>query len=202
MPAVADTTHGFPYLSGAGRLIIKDVIMFGAAVVTLADSAKAYLSRSSGIGGSAWQGRPSPHSGDHALGVAYIAKWGETNIDDASRKVAAVFRASVPQDADCRGNPKVLRRMLSHSIQDLSTASPNDLSLILDSQSQSANSIPNLSHRLCGPPCVTALPRSRRDLQNGQWSSKNARSVTCQRRSGRRRGPVLSAPDTLTLSTS
>ena len=41
---------------------------------------------------------------------------GEANIDDASRKVAAVFRASVPQDADCRGNPKVLRRMLSHSI--------------------------------------------------------------------------------------
>jgi hypothetical protein len=116
VPAVADTTHGFPYLSGAGRLIIKDVIMFGAAVVTLADSAKAYLSRSSGIGGSAWQGRPSPHSGDHALGVAYIAKWGETNIDDASRKVAAVFRASVPQDADCRGNPKVPRRLLSHSI--------------------------------------------------------------------------------------
>ena len=69
MPALGDTTHGFPYLSGAGRLIIKDVIMFGAAVVTLADSAKAYLSRSPGIGRSAWQGRPSPHSGDHALGV-------------------------------------------------------------------------------------------------------------------------------------
>jgi uncharacterized membrane protein YkgB len=40
--ALGDTTHGFPYLSGAGRLIIKDVIMLGAAVVTLADSAKAY----------------------------------------------------------------------------------------------------------------------------------------------------------------
>jgi uncharacterized membrane protein YkgB len=45
VPALGDTTHGFPYLSGAGRLIIKDVIMLGAAVVTLADSAKAYLSR-------------------------------------------------------------------------------------------------------------------------------------------------------------
>jgi hypothetical protein len=38
------------------------------------------------------------------------------NIDDASRKVAAVFRASVPKDADCRGNPKFLRRLPSHSI--------------------------------------------------------------------------------------
>src|SRR5260370_15836612 len=69
VPALGDTTHGFPYLSGAGRLIIKDVIMFGAALVTLADSAKAYLSRSSGIGRSAWQGRASPHSGDRALAV-------------------------------------------------------------------------------------------------------------------------------------
>jgi uncharacterized membrane protein YkgB len=41
VPALGDTTHGFPYLSGAGRLIVKDVIMLGAAVVTLADSAKA-----------------------------------------------------------------------------------------------------------------------------------------------------------------
>ena len=36
VPALGDTTHGFPYLSGAGRLIIKDVIMLSAAVVTLA----------------------------------------------------------------------------------------------------------------------------------------------------------------------
>jgi hypothetical protein len=35
---------------------------------------------------------------------------------DSSRKVAAVFRASVPQDADCRGNPKFLRRLPSHLI--------------------------------------------------------------------------------------
>jgi reactive chlorine resistance protein C len=40
---LGDTVHGFPYLSGIGRLIIKDVIMLGAAVVTLADSAKSYL---------------------------------------------------------------------------------------------------------------------------------------------------------------
>jgi reactive chlorine resistance protein C len=50
VPALGDTTHGFPYRSGAGRLIIKDVIMLGAAVVTLADSAKAYLSLSAPLG--------------------------------------------------------------------------------------------------------------------------------------------------------
>src|SRR6476661_6883376 len=35
--------HGFPLLSGAGRLVVKDAIMAGAALVTMADSAKAYL---------------------------------------------------------------------------------------------------------------------------------------------------------------
>src|ERR1700675_4854024 len=44
-PALGASTHGFPYLSGAGRLIIKDAIMLGAAVVTLADSAKTWLWR-------------------------------------------------------------------------------------------------------------------------------------------------------------
>jgi reactive chlorine resistance protein C len=65
VPALGDTTHGFPYLSGAGRLIIKDVIMLGAAVVTMADSAKAYLSRGSDLGrfcvaGAAESGRLNP----------------------------------------------------------------------------------------------------------------------------------------------
>jgi uncharacterized membrane protein YkgB len=48
VPALGDTAHGFPFLSGAGRLIIKDAIMLAAAIVTLADSAKAYLRRSRG----------------------------------------------------------------------------------------------------------------------------------------------------------
>jgi uncharacterized membrane protein YkgB len=34
---------GFPFLSGTGRLIIKDCIMFGAAIVTMSDSARAFL---------------------------------------------------------------------------------------------------------------------------------------------------------------
>jgi len=45
VPALVDVHHGFPFLSGAGRLIIKDAIMLGAAVTTLADSAKAYVKR-------------------------------------------------------------------------------------------------------------------------------------------------------------
>jgi reactive chlorine resistance protein C len=43
VPALGDSAHGFPYLSIAGRLIIKDIIMLGAAVVTLAESAKKKL---------------------------------------------------------------------------------------------------------------------------------------------------------------
>ncbi len=45
VPALGDAEHGFPYLSGRGRLVIKDVIMLGAALVTMADSAKASLRR-------------------------------------------------------------------------------------------------------------------------------------------------------------
>lgn len=45
VPALGDAHHGFPYLSGRGRLVVKDVIMLGAALVTLADSAKLALQR-------------------------------------------------------------------------------------------------------------------------------------------------------------
>jgi uncharacterized membrane protein YkgB len=40
--------HGFPLLSGAGRLVIKDAIMMGAALVTMADSARAHLRKRAG----------------------------------------------------------------------------------------------------------------------------------------------------------
>lgn len=45
VPPLGDAQHGFPYLSGAGRLVVKDVIMMGAAVVTMADSACLFLRR-------------------------------------------------------------------------------------------------------------------------------------------------------------
>jgi len=43
VPALGGPDHGFPYLSGAGRLVVKDAIMMGAALVTMADSAQAFL---------------------------------------------------------------------------------------------------------------------------------------------------------------
>lgn len=45
VPSLGTSEHGFPLLSGAGRLVIKDAIMCGAALVTMADSAKATLQR-------------------------------------------------------------------------------------------------------------------------------------------------------------
>ncbi|HEY0840996.1 MAG TPA: DUF417 family protein [Vulgatibacter sp.] len=45
VPALGDAHHGFPWLSGRGRLVVKDAIMLGAAVVTMADSARACLAR-------------------------------------------------------------------------------------------------------------------------------------------------------------
>lgn len=46
VPAIGGAEHGFPWLSGAGRLVVKDAIMMGAALVTMADSARSYLARS------------------------------------------------------------------------------------------------------------------------------------------------------------
>lgn len=37
--------YGFPYLSGAGRLVIKDIIMLGAGLIVASDSAKRILQR-------------------------------------------------------------------------------------------------------------------------------------------------------------
>ncbi|SFS18395.1 Uncharacterized membrane protein YkgB [Granulicella pectinivorans] len=45
VPPLGDGNHGFPYLSGVGRLIVKDFIMLAAAVLTLADAAKTALAR-------------------------------------------------------------------------------------------------------------------------------------------------------------
>ncbi|HEK1686897.1 TPA: DUF417 family protein [Pseudomonas putida] len=37
--------YGFPYLSGAGRLVLKDVLMLAGAVVMIADSARRVLNQ-------------------------------------------------------------------------------------------------------------------------------------------------------------
>lgn len=51
VPALGDREHGFPYLSAAGRLVIKDVIMMGAAVVTMAQAAGRHLELKKRSGG-------------------------------------------------------------------------------------------------------------------------------------------------------
>jgi uncharacterized membrane protein YkgB len=40
-----NTVHGFPFLALPGLLVVKDSIMLGAAILTMADSAKVYLRR-------------------------------------------------------------------------------------------------------------------------------------------------------------
>jgi uncharacterized membrane protein YkgB len=37
--------YGFPYLSGAGRLVLKDVIMMAAGLICAADSAAKMLAK-------------------------------------------------------------------------------------------------------------------------------------------------------------
>ncbi|NWA01895.1 reactive chlorine resistance membrane protein RclC [Pseudomonas gingeri] len=41
--ALGDAQHGFPYLSGGGRLVLKDTLMLAGAVLVIADSARALL---------------------------------------------------------------------------------------------------------------------------------------------------------------
>ena len=45
VPDLGGPDYGFPYLSGAGRLVIKDVIMMAAGLVTAADSARQMQSQ-------------------------------------------------------------------------------------------------------------------------------------------------------------
>lgn len=43
VPDLGGSEHGFPLLSGAGRLVIKDIMMMGAGLVIASDSAKSIL---------------------------------------------------------------------------------------------------------------------------------------------------------------
>ncbi|OQP42935.1 hypothetical protein A4H97_12345 [Niastella yeongjuensis] len=45
VPNIGDPAHGFPYLSGRGRLVIKDIVILGGAIITMSESARLYLSR-------------------------------------------------------------------------------------------------------------------------------------------------------------
>jgi len=43
VPDLGGPEHGFPLLAAPGRLVMKDAIMMGAALVSMADSARTYL---------------------------------------------------------------------------------------------------------------------------------------------------------------
>jgi hypothetical protein len=60
MHGAGGTTSGFPFLSGVGRLIVKDLIMLGAAALTMTDSAKSYLDRRTGMGKKPYKEKDSP----------------------------------------------------------------------------------------------------------------------------------------------
>ncbi|WP_280949178.1 reactive chlorine resistance membrane protein RclC [Hyphomicrobium sp. 802] len=43
VPALGDTEHGFPFLSGAGRLVLKDTVILAGAWLVLVDTARRLL---------------------------------------------------------------------------------------------------------------------------------------------------------------
>lgn len=45
VPHLTDAQWGFPYLSARGRLVIKDIVILGGAIITASESAQLYLSR-------------------------------------------------------------------------------------------------------------------------------------------------------------
>jgi len=45
VPDLGDTVSGFPFLSTRGRLVLKDIVIMGGALITMSDSAKLYLRR-------------------------------------------------------------------------------------------------------------------------------------------------------------
>lgn len=44
--ALGDAQHGFPYLAGGGRLVLKDVLMLAGSLTVMADSARQLLRES------------------------------------------------------------------------------------------------------------------------------------------------------------
>lgn len=45
VPDLGSGEHGFPLLTGAGRLVIKDTAILAGAIVVLSDSAKRVLNQ-------------------------------------------------------------------------------------------------------------------------------------------------------------
>jgi len=45
VPHLGDTVYGFPYLSGRGRLVIKDLVILGGSIINMSESARLYFSK-------------------------------------------------------------------------------------------------------------------------------------------------------------
>jgi uncharacterized membrane protein YkgB len=45
VPHLNDQNWGFPFLSGRGRLVIKDIVILGGAIITMSETASLYLKR-------------------------------------------------------------------------------------------------------------------------------------------------------------
>ncbi|MDR3680622.1 MAG: DUF417 family protein [Flavipsychrobacter sp.] len=45
VPHLTDSDWGFPFLSGRGRLVIKDIVILGGAIITMSETANLYLTR-------------------------------------------------------------------------------------------------------------------------------------------------------------
>jgi uncharacterized membrane protein YkgB len=45
VPHLTDHDYGFPFLSGRGRLVIKDLVILGGAIITMSETATFYLRR-------------------------------------------------------------------------------------------------------------------------------------------------------------
>lgn len=43
VPHLNDANWGFPFLSGRGRLVIKDLVILGGAIITISETASLYL---------------------------------------------------------------------------------------------------------------------------------------------------------------
>jgi len=50
VPALGDAQHGFPYLSGPGRLVLKDVVILAGAWIVIVDTARQLLRKREGAG--------------------------------------------------------------------------------------------------------------------------------------------------------
>jgi len=48
VPHLGDQQWGFPYLSGRGRLVIKDLVILGGSLLNMSQSAQVYLNRLKG----------------------------------------------------------------------------------------------------------------------------------------------------------